>query len=203
MRELIVVLCGQIRRSGNTWRSVSYEDGGESLGAPGSDARIVAGSVLFIEKPNSTLLVSGRGSRNVDDPANAPSLAAVAKDELVALGVPPERIIVESSSCSTYQQLLSIKDKIEEFGEGNTHLISNDYHLPRIKAMINHAPNIKDVPAFRKINLVSAEQILLSKHPNDWKQRIENAYNSQQMKQIIEGERSGAGQVVSGSYEYR
>ncbi|MEF3303101.1 YdcF family protein [Paenibacillus sp. GYB003] len=66
-----------------------------------------------------------------------PSEAAVIKKALVEGGVPPDRIIVEDKSRSTYENLQNSRALMEQYGMKSAVLVTHGYHALRARLMAN------------------------------------------------------------------
>ncbi|MDO8676934.1 MAG: YdcF family protein [Candidatus Azambacteria bacterium] len=210
--NLIAVFGGWMEKDSNDiWHSTDFSDMKNHHGAPGSNLRAEAAAILFNKNPDGLVAAFG-GRGQLSNVPDAPTLAEVIKRELVALGVPEEKIIEEENSGTTYRQLQELMKIAEEVSAKEITIVSNRYHLPRIQAMAECAPLTKDAaekfPAQgwsalgRKINFVSAEEVLIEKKPEEWKAVIEKAYASAEMEELIKKEESGAKQIREGKYKF-
>ena len=119
------------------------------------------------------------------------------KKELIELGVNNENIIEEEKSTGTYQQLKNSLTIIQGLGLGRIGIVSNEYHLPRIRAFLEHVPHSN-----LWIELISAENIAIDNDPEYWKKEIENAYTSTDMKKRISLEQKGVQDLKDGKYKF-
>ncbi len=106
---------------------------GNGLGdrpSPALRERIALGYDLLTKHAVSRIIVTG---------SNAPGKLAeaeVAKRELIRLGVDPSQIIEETSSHSTLEQVLFLRDQLSRKYEWNRFVIVSDqYHLARVCEM--------------------------------------------------------------------
>lgn len=207
--DAIIILGGGLTRGKNGWRTTKFSDKGESDKALGDYLRVLAGSHLYKEQlkrnPDFFILVSG-GRGYLRKIKGVPAIADVLEKELIKLGVPQDKIYKERKSNSTYQQLkmianLSSKNEWKKIG-----IISNSYHLPRIKALIE---NINDLRFLKRklreknLLLISAENALLRHGKKKWKNIIERAQKSEWMKNRLILERRGIKQLKLGLYKLR
>ena len=70
--------------------------------------------------------------------AHPEKILKVIKDELIELGVKPEDIVCEKSSGSTFEQLLELGDIAGKESLEALTIITNEYHLPRVKALVQY-----------------------------------------------------------------
>lgn len=205
--DAIVVLGGSLKKEGNKWRTTNFNESDE-FGCLGDRLRVVAGRYLYqdYQKFNPNLLVVASGGRGqLEKIKGTPTLAEVLRQELAALGVSSDKIILESKSANTYQQLrelakLSVKSRFQKIV-----IISNQYHLPRIKAMIEYSGGLKILQrklSGKNLVLESAEKNVLRHNRSAWQGIIERAYKSEQMESRVKLEKQGVEQIKSGTYQF-
>ena len=189
--EAIVILGGLIRKKSNgTWKTGKF-----------NYIRVLAGYYLYKDMVRSypiKLIVSG-GKGIYKDIPGAPAVATVMKQELVRLGLSSKKIAEEKNTASTYQELLWLR-KLLDKKLGKINIISNGYHLPRIKTMINFLPELKKVK--NKIILYSAEKVSV-KYNKGLKKEIGNNKKDPKMNKIISQEKKGIKALKSGNYKFR
>ena len=78
-------------------------------------------------------------------------------------------------------------------------IVSNGYHLPRIKVMLEVLLELKKLKKY--IKLVSAEKIVI-KHNKTLKNEVDNQQKHPAMKKIITKEKIGIKALRSGNYTY-
>lgn len=195
--ECLIVLGGGLFKdlSGN-WRTTNFDEPGDEYGALGDRLRVVAASYLSKADPGLKLIVSG-GKGQLTEIPGCPTLSVVLKKELIELGVDPENIIEENTAYNTYQQLKNSLAIVQKLNLSQIGIISNEYHLPRITVFLEYIQksNIH-------VELVSAENVLIDKAPDDWKQYIQDAYESETMKKRIALEQKGIRDLRDGKYKF-
>lgn len=196
--DLIVILGGSLKKEGGLWRTAHFDEG-DNFGTTGDTIRVIAGSYLFKEGLAGHILVSG-GKGQYKNDTKTPTIASVMKKELIDLGVAPDKIEEETQSENTYQQLRALKDVVAENGWNSVGIISNRYHLPRIQAMIECGPSLGIISPI--INLICAEDVLLTYAPNSWQKVIEEAYRREEMKKRIAIEQMGVKDIREGRYKF-
>ncbi|MFH1523183.1 MAG: YdcF family protein, partial [Patescibacteria group bacterium] len=181
--EAIIILGGGLKEENDKWRTTNFNEG-DNFGAMGDRLRVVAANYLYKNNPDIAIIASaGKGQyKNVPD---APTVSSVILNELIELGVPKEKIIKEENSGNTWQQLQETKKIIQEKNLNKIIIISNRYHLPRIKAMINKDELLNKLLDEGKIELQSAEEICLKYDEKKWNKIIDDAYNSDVMKERV------------------
>ena len=100
---------------------------------------------------------------------------------------------------NTYQQLKQIKKITVSKKYSSLTIISNKYHLPRIKAFIKYRRELNTQNKYF-VNILAAEDILIEHNPKRWKKIITSAYKTQAMKKRIRAELKGARDIKDGRY---
>lgn len=199
-KNAIVIIGGGLKKENGKWRTTNFKEG-DNFAVQGDRLRVVAACHLY--KDNQYLLVIALGGKGqYKDISDAPTVAEIIKSELVELGVPPENIIKEEQSGNTWQQLQELKKIIVEKKIEGVIIISNEYHLARIKAMIEKDSELKKMFDTAKIKLQSAEKIIIKNDP-DQKKEIENVYKSKAMRERIALEQKGVIDIKKGRYKLK
>lgn len=194
--EALVVLGGWLlRKSDGSWRTTDFKEIGDNLGMTGDRVRVVATAFLGKKYPKLKIIVSGSSGR-LSHIEGCPTLSAVLKKELIELDVSPKNIIEEEKSTGTYQQLKNSFEIVQKLNFSKVGIISNEYHLPRIGAFLEHIPSLNC-----QIELISAEKVAIDNDPKYWKEEIEDAYNSEEMKKRVALEQKGVQDLKEGKYE--
>lgn len=202
-KTAIVILGGGLKKDANgRWRTTNYDEPGDNFGVSGDRLRVVAAGYLYKNNPKQIIIASG-GKGQLKDIPDAPTVSEVLKKELMELGVPEEIIIEEKKSGNTYQQLQEIKKIIKDKGLKNISLLSNEWHLPRIKEMIETMPELKEIFNLTKVEFLSAEKICLEYDKEAWQETIEQAYKSEGLKERIEREQKGVQDIKEGKYKIK
>jgi len=201
MKTAIVILGGGLIEEGGKWRTTNFEEKGDKFGTLGDRLRVVAGSFLHGDFPQSKIVCSG-GKGQLKDQEDAPTVASVLYDELVELGIPADDIIKEESSGNTFEQLKEALKIIEKSEFDKVLIVSNEYHLPRIKAMLENFPDLKGYSEY-DFKLESAEKILVEHDPEAWKEVVRRAYESEEMKVRIRLEEKGVLDIRERKYKIK
>lgn len=181
------------------WRTTNYFEG-DNFGAMGDRLRVLAADCLFREGPEQLIIASG-GKGQLRDIPDAPTVAEAIKNELIEIGVPAESIIQEDQSNNTWQQLQGLKNFISRGETESIKIISNGWHLPRIKAMIEADRGLLKLFEKNIIIMKSAEEVLIADNPKKWEKEIEAAYESEAMKERIRLEEKGIKDIREGNYK--
>ncbi|OGG87259.1 hypothetical protein A3B87_00100 [Candidatus Kuenenbacteria bacterium RIFCSPHIGHO2_02_FULL_39_13] len=201
-KKYLAILGGGLKQNKNSqWVSTDITEPEDFQGAPSGEIRVIAASLL--SKQNPELYIIATGGHGYDKNVRGkkhPGLANITQSELIKLGVPQNRIIKESKSNNTYQQLIELSKIIQQQDIKDIAIISSRWHLPRTKAMIGYLPQLKPL---KKIKLISAEKICLKYYPKKWKKIIAQVYHSQAMKQRIKQEKRGIQDIKAGKYRLK
>ena len=118
------------------------------------------------------------------------------------MGVDEARIVGEEKSNTTYGQLLNVIEIAKQNGICELSVVSSDYHLPRVRAMMENIDELRNGYLDIKINYISAEEVCAKEKPEYWRDLIKDAYNSEYMKSIIGREKKGVQDIEDGIYKY-
>lgn len=172
-----------------------------SSGLCGDNLRVVAAKYLW-GKDNDILIITSGGKGKLSHITDMKPLAQIMAEELIKLGVNRGKIIKESTSYNTYEQLLKLEMLITKSKLDKISVISNDWHLPRIEALIkNMFPRLRGLLSKKIIELVSAEGIVLRSEPKKWKPIIQKIRTSKKMDEQLRLERAGLKDILNGAYK--
>ncbi len=167
----IVILGGLLKKKSNkSWKTDRF-----------NYIRVLAGCYLYKDLiksyPIKLIVSGGKGIyKNIPD---VPPVATVMKKELVQLGIPEKEVVEENKTASTYRELLWLKKFLNKKQE-RAIVISNSYHLPRIKVMIGLIQELQVLK--NSLFLVSAEKIIL-KYNEKLKSKLEKNKKDPKMKE--------------------
>lgn len=199
--KAVLVLGGGMRKDNKgIWHTTNFGESGDKNGEIGDRLRVEAAAILFKNEPEISLIVSG-GKGQLSDVPDAPPVAEILKKELWEKGVPEENMIKETESYNTFQQLKNLKNIIKENKLQRIKILSNGWHLPRVKAMLENLEELKDLKKMVNIEFVSAEEVLIENKPELWKEKIELAFASKSMAERIEKEKKGVEDLQKGNYK--
>lgn len=184
----ILILGGGLTYQNGHWQSCGFR--GPVFG---SQLRVLAGSYLFGQNHKQIIIASG-GRGYLKEIKNAPTVATVITRELTALQVPRKNILEEKKSNNTYQQLMNFKKLLRKSNPACVRIISNKYHLARVKALIKRDAVLKKYLLRKKIQLISAESVVVKYSPK-MKMQIKKLYTGMGMKEVIKKERVGIRQI--------
>jgi hypothetical protein len=157
------------------YKSGSYADLDVRDLLSGAKARVIAGAEASKYFQDAEIVTD---TRDRDLSRGRPTHAAVYADELQRLGVDASRIVMEEESINTIEELVETVKMSEQRNWREIALISNDYHVPRIREMYNRLDELadpKDIDFWnaytsfqigtRSLQVVSAEDILPVRNP--------------------------------------
>jgi uncharacterized SAM-binding protein YcdF (DUF218 family) len=199
--DAIIVLAGGIKQdSSGRWLSTDLTVEDNKLGAPGAKLRVFAAVVLGNHHPAAPVITSGGKGADVPKgtPEDRPLIAEILRDELIASGMPANRIILEGNSNTTYQQLQELEKMLAQWGWQKVIAITNRFHLSRLRAMIE----AKFPSLVGAMELVSAEDILIGADPSQWESVLAEAYASAFMAERIAREERAVAQIKDGTYQF-
>lgn len=202
MKKAICVLSAGIKKNKKgEWASTDFIEDDDKFGAPGGKLRVAAASYLHKDNSNISIIASGGRGRDIrNDESSRPDLADILTRELKDFGVPESCIIKENKSNKTIEQLKELKLIMSDKNLDELIVITNDYHLPRIKAILEHDNELRKLPNDCRIVLRSAEEICLQYNREKWHNIIKEAYESEEMKRRMEMEAKGVEQIKNGTY---
>ncbi len=202
-KKVIVILGGGlVKNPDGTFRTTTFDDVGDHNGILGDRLRVEAAYYLYQDDPERIIIASaGQGIFN--DLGEHPDIAAVIKKEVMQLGVPENKIIEENSSNTTWQQLVNLKKILQTKNVAETLIVTNQWHLPRIQAMIENNQDLGDFYQLINCQLIDAEKTVLKADPDKWRKNIHAAYQSQAMQERLELENQGLEQIKQGTYNYQ
>jgi hypothetical protein len=203
-KRAIIILSASIKKDKNgNWSSTDLKEKDDKCGAPGGKQRLLAAKYLY-EKNNDYFLIAtgGRGNDVKDRSPDRPDLCRIIKNELIELGIPENIIYLENRSNTTFEQLQELKKNILKLDLELAMIISNKYHLPRLRIMIDKDPIMNSYMASGIIKLVSAEAILIKQNPEKWGREIKTIYESDWMKIRIKNERQGVRDLKNNKYKF-
>jgi len=195
MKKTLFVLGGWLVKKNGIWQTIPVGEMADYALPTNDRLRVEAASLYFKKHPDTAIVVSGGKGKLVPD---APTIASVLKGELMALGVPEESILLEEKSGNTLDQLKMIPTYFFGGNGENVSILSNEWHLPRVKALIEYAEeSLKDV--LSKVGFLSAEEIL-TEESEKWRKTVEVARNVPGLSERIALEKKGVEALKNGTY---
>ncbi|PIP73515.1 MAG: hypothetical protein COW88_01830 [Candidatus Lloydbacteria bacterium CG22_combo_CG10-13_8_21_14_all_47_15] len=202
--HIIAIFAGGLVKDTGGWRT-TWLDEGDDFGVLGDRFRVLAGVYTYKQfrkenRPAALLVIGGRGHMRATP--DMPAISQVMAGELETLGIAAPDITIESNSGTTFEGLLVLQ-KFLEAGQESVTLISNEYHLPRIQAMIeclDALSALNNVLSAGILSLCSAEQICIANDSEQWETMIADAYQSTELKKRVSLEQQGVRDILKGGY---
>lgn len=199
--QRICILGGGIRRDEQgVWRTLGLQDGGDAHGVTCDRLRVDAAIALYERSDHCAYLVLGGKGQYAHIP-NAPAIADVIRTELIEGGIPEAHIETETRSGTTYEQLLALQEYFLSRRILQPHILSNEWHLPRITAMINTISSLVDLARMRP-EYLAAEEILLRSDNMRWEPYIRKMYSMPAFAARLEKEKCGVEDILRGTYRF-
>ena len=204
MNKAIAVLSAGIKQDKNgNWVSTDLLEDDQFRSAPGGKLRNQAAAYLYKQDRCKIITTGGVGSEQSIKDIPHPKISKILKDELIILGVLGEDIIEENKSEATYSQLWELGKLVLKLKIKNLNIISSNYHLSRIKVMLEYSKDLKELFATNRIKVFSAEQICLKYDKEKWAEKIKEAYESETMKKRIKLEEQGIEDIKNNKYKFQ
>ena len=200
-QKVVVVLGGALRKDDTgRWRTVDLGQGGDNFAASNDRWRIDAVYAIWKNDRSTTLVVSG-GQGQYKKETDTPAVAEVMAHELMELGVSESAIMKDVESGNTVEQLRMTAAFAKEMKLQKVVILSNEWHIPRIKEMIAHAPGLVESLTGVEVELVAAENILWAESM-EWQDRIKSARTDPGIMTRVALEQKGIRQIVDGTYKW-
>lgn len=181
---------GTIQDANGVWRSTTYEDR-DAFGVLGGIVRIRAGAILAQQYPNAFVVADARCMDG-----RLPSHAEIHARELQELDVPLRRIVIEEKSETTGTQVSEALALAEARNWRHILIVSNEYHLPRIKAFC------EQINSPTSVTFVSAESILTQDDPL-FATEFERVKHMPAYRERLDAEAQGVQALKEGHYAMR
>jgi hypothetical protein len=202
VHAIVLLPAGIKQHPPGTWCSTNLSEADDRLGAPGGKLRVLAAVLLLRTEPDAIVITGGGKGADIPEGTSQdrPPLAQIIRDELLAEGISRERIKLEWTSNSTYQELVELQRMSAELGVAKLTFITNRYALPRLQSIIQAR-----FPRFGsecELGFAVAEEILTEADPLKWERQIREAYASEYLKRRIAKEEAGIQEIRAGTYRY-
>jgi hypothetical protein len=196
VKTLISLLGAYLVKEGDQWRSNDLNVRQSASDTIITSFRVnAAASLLKIDQEAVIYLQGGLADQS------HPSLAVVMQLELLALGISKERMLLEEKSERTFQQLYELQTFVLENHPSHIKILSNEWHLPRVQAMVNLVSVFAALRAF-SLQYVAAEEVLIDEDPETWRSVIATARLLPAVQKAITQEKRGIEQIHDGTYKF-
>ncbi|MSR71058.1 MAG: YdcF family protein [Candidatus Taylorbacteria bacterium] len=163
----------------------------------------ISATALLWKDDKSLVIIAMGGKGYLKNIPDAPTCSSLMRDGLTAEGVSDGAIIEESQSGTTHEQLQVLPMLISEYGFKNVSILSNDWHFPRIKKMIELDPKLFSLCQSGALKFIFAEEVLVGFDKAKWEVEIEAMRQSEYIRKRIESETQGIMDLNVGRYRFR
>ncbi|MDD4892783.1 MAG: ElyC/SanA/YdcF family protein [Candidatus Rickettsiella isopodorum] len=184
----------------------------------GGKPRVIAAAELAGVFPEAKIVTNSIGSK-IDEQTGERttlSLASVMSQELQKMGVDPNKITHQEISYSVFTELIELIKLVVKNGWKNVAILTNEYQIPRIEAMLEHMEALHDpngesekaefkqaLAEYRKMDVaikcVAAEEVLPLRSDH-YRTLIDQVRQSEAWQARIARENEGAEQIRKGEY---
>lgn len=200
--DAVVILSGGIRQDpSGKWMSTDFSVEDDRNGAPGAIYRVRAGAVLARKHPHARIIATGGLGYDVPPgtPSERPFLAEILQNELIEAGVAPARIMLETKSQTTHQQLRELGVLARAHGWKSVCIVTSRWHIPRTKALLE----MKVPELIPLVTFSSAEEILIGEARDPWEDLFLRVYAEPYMQERIAREKKGIADLRAGVYVFK
>lgn len=204
MPEAMIVLSGGIVKNGDSYKSPSYTETDDHGFITGGKARSIAAAKISEIFPNIEFVTTSRRSKE------EPTHATVMANEMEHFGAHRDAITLEENSWDTYTEMIEMIKIAEEKGWTKISIITNDYHIPRVKEFFSQLERLSSqdsdtterITKFKQkveVSFIAAETILenISGH---YKHLLSLVRESEGYRQRLLAEERGIDALRSGDY---
>ncbi len=184
--DAVVVLGGGLRKEGHEYFPATYKDSDE-FGMLGGHMRVQAAVDLYRTKAaRSFMFTTGVYEKNKtrlggNVPAESEVYAERFQEAIGNIGDIQPNIILDTTSTTTLTNMQEVLSIISERKWHYVAIVSNEYHIPRIRALYEYV--LRQNPKIEaNITFLSAEKIVRELQPGKFDQEIDEAYASEQAK---------------------
>lgn len=186
------------------YQSTAFDVRTDTGHVTGSRPRIIATTEIANLYPEIPIVAT---SKVFDE---EPTHASVIAEELIARGVDSTRILYEEKSIGTLTEVIEMVKLAVERNWQNLAVVTNSYHIPRMREMYLRLPEIVDDPLLSEVyryfqehggevSFVASDDIMrvISKRFADYLDRVEE---SPEYKRTVASEAKGLEDIKAGLY---
>jgi len=215
--EAIFILSGGTEWSKERgYYTPSYDEPDFTGLASGAHFRVIAAAEAAKCFPEIKIVPTGKLiTHGIAEKEHFPNDAKVMADELVAMGVKEDQIMLEEESVSTLTELLEMIKMARENGWERVAVVTNRWHLPRVRMMYEKLETIEGlcsdeekemIEDFKQngaeVKIVSAEDIT-DNISEEYKEQIKEIEQREAFKERLTAEQKGIEDLKSGRYKVR
>ena len=208
----VIVLCGGIEKRNGKYYAAGYKEN-DGFGMLGGYMRLMTALILYLQnKTHHILFTTGITPKDIARfGKNVPSEGMIyASQFLIELHTikkhrykasPPPIIIVEEKSTTTLENIRDSFDIILKNKWRRIAIITNHYHLPRVKALYVYISKMQKRVQTVQVSFLDAEKIMKTFNPLKYTKLIDAAYKSRIAKKRITNEHKGLSDLKNGKYK--
>jgi hypothetical protein len=213
--DALSILSGSVVKRGSREGSARYSSGSyEELDVAGllngGKARVIAAVEIARFYPNMAIIANGNTYEN------CPPDAEIMKQELKRYGAPPDHVLLQLRSYSTFTEFVELVKFAAEHKWRRIVIITNEFQIPRAQQLLRQIDTLQDpygvsqdpdfraaLPAFRElapvVGFVSAEAVLPLRNPC-YQKIVDQAKASREWQKRAAKEAQGLKQLQEGTY---
>jgi uncharacterized SAM-binding protein YcdF (DUF218 family) len=196
--DAVVIFGGGLRKEGEEYFPATYADS-DNFGMLGGHMRVNAAIQLWKARASENFIfTTGVYDKNIAKfgqgvPEESKKYAAFFAKKV---GEPAPNIVTESISTTTLTNLEEVEKILQAQQWKNVAFVSNEYHLPRIRALYERMFDKAEGSAV----FLSAEEVVRKLAPGMYDAEIEHAYATEAAKRRIANEQQGVEDIREGKY---
>jgi uncharacterized SAM-binding protein YcdF (DUF218 family) len=201
--DALIILGSNIKRDGDGYRPVTYDDY-DTFGMLAGEIRIIAAVILYERNVTSTFVFSTGISEKTKEilGPNVPSEATVYSQDFLSRirssDRPPPAVILEDRSVNTYSNLTECIAIIRGNRWRHVAIMSARYHMARVEVLWELAR--EKHPVATTAVFVAAEDVVTEYLPGIYEDMIDAAYSSPQGQKRLKNEAQGVQDMRDGKY---
>jgi hypothetical protein len=201
--DALIILGSNIKRDGDGFRPVTYDDC-DTFGMLAGEIRIIAAVILYEENVANIFVFSTGTSEKTKEilGPNVPSEATVYSQDFLSRirssNRPPPAVILEDRSVNTYSNLTECIAIIRRNRWKHVAIMSARYHMARVQVLWELAR--EKHPVATTAVFVAAEDVVTQYRPGIYEDMIQAAYGSPQGRRRLRNEAQGVQDLRDGRY---
>lgn len=194
----------------------SYDEADFTGLASGAHYRVIAAAEIGKNFSDITLVPTGKLiTHGIAEKEHFPNDAAVMADELKAMGVKEDQIILEEESVSTLTELVQLVKMARENGWERVAVVTSRWHVPRVKMMYEKLETIEGlcsdeekemIEDFKQsgaeVKIIGAEDIT-DNISQEYRDQIKEIEQREAFKERLAAEQRGIEDLKAGRYKVR
>jgi uncharacterized SAM-binding protein YcdF (DUF218 family) len=201
--DALIILGSNIKRDGDGYRPVTYDDY-DTFGMLAGEIRIIAAVILYEQNVASTFVFSTGISEKTKEilGPNVPSEATVYGQDFLSRirssDRPAPAVILEDRSVNMYSNLTECIAIIRRNRWKHVAIMSARYHMARVQVLWELAR--EKHPVATTAVFVAAEDVVTEYRPGIYEDMIDAAYGSPQGQKRLKNEAQGVQDMRDGRY---